>query len=92
MKQASRFAKGSGLYACRSCGRQTRATGGRDNENVRLCVECYELGGIENAFLDGEGNDDLVRLARDYVNECRSKGGNISEDDFADIPFDTVAD
>ena len=87
MRQANRITKGSGVYTCRSCGRKTRATGRGDNENVRLCVECYELAGIENAFLDGEGNAELVRLARTCLDNCRSKGGDISESDFSDIPF-----
>lgn len=87
MNKANRFAKGSGVYTCRSCDRKTRATGRGDNEDIRLCVECYELAGIENAFLDGEGNDDLLRLARGYLDACRRKGGDVTESDFPDIPF-----
>jgi hypothetical protein len=49
---ASRFAKGSALYACRCCSRNTRATGNNDNEHVRLCVQCYDLGGEENHLSD----------------------------------------
>lgn len=49
----SRFSRGSGCYTCRCCGRKTRATGNNDNEHIRLCVECYDIGGIENGISDG---------------------------------------
>jgi len=44
----SHFQRGSGSYTCRSCGRKTRATGRGDNENIRLCAECYDLMGMDN--------------------------------------------
>lgn len=50
--QANRFRRGSGLYACRCCGRNTRATGRGDNEHVLLCAECFDLGGEENHLSD----------------------------------------
>lgn len=48
----NRFARGSGMYACRCCGRNTRSTGRGDNEHARLCVECFELAGYENLLTD----------------------------------------
>lgn len=50
----SYFKPGKGLqvYTCRNCGRSTRPTGGRDNEHVQLCAQCYELAGLENALAD----------------------------------------
>jgi hypothetical protein len=52
MNQANRFAKFSGVYVCRCCGRKTRSTGRGDNENCQLCAECYDLAGIENEISD----------------------------------------
>lgn len=48
----SRFQKGSGMYACRSCDRNTRSTGNGDNEGVQLCEQCYTLAGEENHLAD----------------------------------------
>ena len=50
----SKFQKGSGMYKCESCGKQTRATGRNDCEHVRMCSHCYEVGGWVNAVSDGE--------------------------------------
>lgn len=52
MNTANRFVRGSGAYKCTCCGRQTRSTGRGDNENLRQCAECYDLGGVENEILD----------------------------------------
>jgi hypothetical protein len=52
MTNASKFQRGSGCYTCYQCGRKTRATGQGDNEHVQLCVECYEIAGIENTISD----------------------------------------
>jgi len=74
--KASSFGKGSGVYACRSCGRSTRSTGRQDNEHAELCAECFDLGGFENAVADGE------TLSASELADCRrmvaiieSKGG-----------------
>ena len=50
--RTNRFARGSGMYACRCCNRNTRSTGRGDNENAKLCVECFELAGYENLLSD----------------------------------------
>jgi hypothetical protein len=42
-----------GCYVCVSCGKKTRATGRGDNEHVRQCARCYDMGGDENAVQDG---------------------------------------
>lgn len=74
--QANRFRRGSGLYACRCCGRNTRATGRGDNEHVLLCAECYDLGGEENHLSDTgrfySGPAEVLRL----INAVAIKGGN----------------
>lgn len=76
-KQASNFGIG-GVFACRSCKRKTRSTGRGDNENVDLCVECYELAGIENAFLDGDGSPAYLQEAKALLADCIAKGGKTS--------------
>lgn len=52
-KTTNRFQKGTGCYKCRSCKKLTRSTGRGDNENVGLCERCFDMGGDENAVLDG---------------------------------------
>lgn len=48
----ARFAKGSGCYVCRGCGKRTRATGRGDNEHVEMCAKCYDDAGQENLHSD----------------------------------------
>lgn len=50
--KTARFAKGSGCYTCKCCGRKTRSTGQGDNEHLLLCVTCYDLSGFENQLSD----------------------------------------
>lgn len=45
------FAKGSGVYICRICGKQTRETGEGESD-VRLCVDCWDSAGQENCHSD----------------------------------------
>jgi hypothetical protein len=49
--RANRFKKGSGVYTCQCCGRQTRDTGG-DGSGVGSCDLCYDLAGFENLLED----------------------------------------
>jgi hypothetical protein len=53
VKKHSGFEKGTGCYECGVCGKKTRSTGNGDNENAKLCVECWEKAGDENAVMDG---------------------------------------
>lgn len=81
--KANRFAKGSGVYVCASCGRSTRATGRGDNEHVGLCAECYDIAGIENAIADGELTFDECRAEYGHlVEKVREKGGDTSNFEF----------
>ena len=59
-RQTARFTKGSGVFTCHSCKRATRDTGG-DNTDLRLCAECYEIGGIENQISDNPNSPDLPK-------------------------------
>lgn len=54
MTTRNRFQKGSGCFICQDCKKKTRSTGNGDNEHCRLCEECYEKAGDENALTDGE--------------------------------------
>lgn len=73
---SSRFARGSGQYACNCCGRQTRSTGRGDNEQVRLCAECFDLAGIENHLSDTGELGRYVTEARELFAALRTYGKN----------------
>jgi len=78
----ARFQRGSGCYTCNVCGRKTRSTGRGDNEDVKLCVECYEVAGIENQIADksfyGDQTEESCIAEIERLNaECRAKGGNV---------------
>ena len=80
MKRPSGFEKGSGCYTCQCCGRKTRSTGNGDNEHVKLCAECYEMGGIENSIADGNyDNEDhrerLIDEIRELATIITARGG-----------------
>lgn len=78
MVKGSRFEKGSGCFTCRVCGRRTRATGQGDNEHVYLCVECFEIAGLENELQDGiitqEEFDRLVVVNEKGIQVYRQRG------------------
>ena len=78
---SSNFGHG-GTYACRVCKRKTRATGRGDNDNVELCVECFELAEIENAFSDGQGSTYMLDQARGLIASCQRKGGKTKAADW----------
>lgn len=80
MKKDSKFQKGSGCYKCKCCGRKTRATGNNDNEHVGLCLECYEMGGIDNMISDGNfedeaGKESLIGELKYLASIIKEKGG-----------------
>lgn len=53
----SHFKAVSGCYACRSCGKKTRATG-YEEETCELCAFCYNESVLENYHNDNDGCDD----------------------------------
>lgn len=78
-RNPSRFATGSGVFACRCCTRKTRATGRGDNEGVALCGECYDLAGEDNHYNDHGGTfyssaQEVLRL----IAVVADKGGNVA--------------
>ncbi len=56
----NRFLKGSGSFTCDICGKRTRSTGRGDNENIGLCVACFDECGHQNTHSD-EGHDEPGR-------------------------------
>lgn len=77
MKNANRFAKGSAVYTCGCCGRQTRSTGRGDNEHARLCADCYDLGGVENEISDNGETPELLKEQERLKAAIIAKGGKI---------------
>jgi hypothetical protein len=56
------------VFACDICGRRTRMSG---QDSTRLCLECFELAGLENVIFDAEDEDKAkarasVAVDRDY--------------------------
>jgi hypothetical protein len=49
----NRFAKGSGCFTCKSCGKFTRQSSDPDAASIGLCHRCYEMRLPENAVNDG---------------------------------------
>ena len=75
--QNARFQRGSGVFKCDCCARNTRNTG--QPHGSRLCAECYELAGWENSLSD-EGPADFLKHKDDVVgelNRCVERGGNV---------------
>lgn len=58
-----KFRRGERTYTCHCCKKLTRNTGG-DEIHCQLCLDCYELGGINNYLSD---NGDLGS----YADEAR---------------------
>jgi len=80
-KASSSFGRG-GVYVCRICKRNTRATGRGDNDNVELCAECYDLAGIENAISDGDQRPGDAEQAQALLEDCIKKGGKTKAADW----------
>lgn len=52
MSKNRHFQRGSGCYACRTCGKLTRDVN-REEGQAQLCATCYERAGDENSVSDG---------------------------------------
>ena len=70
-KQNSHFKRGSGMYQCECCGRNTRDTG-EQGFGTKLCPDCWELAGIYNTLQD-EGEEGV----KPYADEIRARCANI---------------
>lgn len=73
---ASRFQRFSAVYACGCCDRATRATGRGDNENVKLCAECFDLAGEVNSLSDTGDFYESVDNVLAMIAAVADKGGN----------------
>lgn len=73
---ANRFQRGSGMFACESCKRNTRDTGG-DNTSLKMCEECYEIAGIENQISDQGSTPELLAEIEVLKARCIAKGGKL---------------
>lgn len=58
MSDNRRFQRGSGVYTCYTCERETRDTG-KGEGGLGLCAGCYEIMSIENMHSD-DGHDGEV--------------------------------
>jgi hypothetical protein len=69
-REHNRFERGSGRFACRSCGKQTRNTG--DNGSCGLCPLCYEKSGCSNTLSDEGYEGDAWKVFENCqtVQEC----------------------
>lgn len=63
-KRTTTFTHGTGCYTCESCKRKTRDDGNGDSVGLRLCTQCYEVGGLENQISD-HGRDPIA-----YARNC----------------------
>lgn len=60
------FRRGETTYICQSCKKRTRNVGG-DEAQCRLCLDCFELAGIDNHLTDN-GAESMVEY---YGDEAR---------------------
>lgn len=78
--QRKGFVKGGGsVYTCRVCKRKTRPTGTGDNDDVRLCVDCFDLAGEENHFADHGKLYDKPENVLAMIASIEAKGGDASD-------------
>lgn len=68
----NQFQRGAGVYACRCCQRQTRGSGG-DSAGVRLCDQCFDLAGIDNAICDGGNPAEYRQEVQSLIQYLESK-------------------
>lgn len=74
----NRFQRGSGCFTCIICKRRTRDTGqGYDVQSLRQCAECYEIGGLENAVMDGDSSPETLAEIEKLKQIVISKGGKL---------------
>lgn len=78
MRDTRRFQRGSGVFKCIICKRNTRYTGQGVDE---LCLECYELASLDNQYNDdgagpppADSRDRKAMFA--WVKSIRTKGGD----------------
>ncbi len=65
----NRFAKGSGVYTCRICGKSTRETG-QGESSIDLCVDCYLDASQENTHSDNHSRENPDKSCK----FCKAEG------------------
>jgi hypothetical protein len=70
----SHFQRGTGVFKCEGCGRQTRTT--HQPDNTRYCYECWELAGYQNSIWDGEKPADIAAPVRALLATIVERGGS----------------
>lgn len=58
MNDNRRFKRGSGVYTCHRCTKQTRDTG-KGEAQFDLCADCFEIESMENQHSDDGHEGDL---------------------------------
>lgn len=79
MTSNSHFRKRSAIYTCQSCLCKTRETGS-DESSYILCVDCFELAGIYNAYLDGHNITNQKDEIKERCERILKKGGQLAPD------------
>lgn len=76
---------GPGVFTCSTCGRSTRET--TQAIGSRLCGQCWDLAGLENALSDGCFTDADVPEVKSLYAAIIAKGGNAEKvrRNFADV-------
>jgi hypothetical protein len=76
---------GPGVFNCSTCGRGTRET--TQAIGSRLCAQCFELAGLENALMDGCFTDADVPEVKSLHATIIAKGGNAAsvQSNFAEL-------
>lgn len=67
-KRQDGFIKGAGgVFACASCGQNTRAT--NETQGFEICPICYDVGGMENSLSDGN------MTVAEFMERCKAISG-----------------
>lgn len=84
-KSNSHFKRGSGMFACQSCGHNTRHTGG-DGADLKLCSLCYDLAGESNHFSDNQKTYESADNVRAMCAALdKQSGEGTAKREFADV-------
>ena len=64
MSKIKKFRRGETTYTCECCKKLTRNTGSGE-ASCHLCVDCFDLGGIENSISDNGVEETLPTFANE---------------------------
>ncbi len=74
-RRRNRFTRSEPLFNCNVCERKTRNP---DHSGTYLCVECYDIAGLDNHVNDNgyELTPEIIAERDALFNDAISKGGN----------------